>query len=81
MAEASFAWLSVTVKRGASIVVPQKIVKIGWDNVFGELLIQSKPSITVLLWFLSHLFVIIAVLKKSVLLKMTPFSSCKLSML
>ena len=53
MAEASSAWLLVTVKRGASIVVPRKIVKIGWDNVFGELLIQSKPSITVLLWFLS----------------------------
>ena len=28
----------MTVKRGASIVVPRKIVKIGWDNVFGELL-------------------------------------------
>ena len=31
----------MTVKRGASIVLPRKIVKIaciGWDNVFGELL-------------------------------------------
>ena len=32
------ARLNDGVKRGASIVVPRKIVKIGWDNVFGELL-------------------------------------------
>ena len=35
MAEASFAWLSVVVKRGATTLVPRKIVKIGWESNFG----------------------------------------------
>ena len=36
----SFAWLSVTVKMGATIVV-----KIGWDNLFGELLTAVDPDL------------------------------------
>ena len=45
MAETTFAWLSVTVKRGAVIVVPRKIVKIEWDKVFGELLATVDPDL------------------------------------
>ncbi len=41
----SFAWLSVTVKRGTTTVIPRKIVKIGWDNVFGELLTAANPDL------------------------------------
>ena len=33
------------VKRGATIVVPRKIVKIGWDNVFEELLTALNPDL------------------------------------
>ena len=35
---ASFAWLSVVVKRGATTLVPRKIVKLEWESNFGELL-------------------------------------------
>ncbi len=42
MAEVSFAWLSVTVKRGTTTVIPRKIV---WDNVFGELLTAANPDL------------------------------------
>jgi hypothetical protein len=45
MAEASFAWLSVAVKRGTTTMVPRKIVKIEWDNVFGELLTAVYPDL------------------------------------
>ena len=44
MASCSFAWLSVIVKRGLSVVVPQKVVKIGWESNFGELLTTVKPG-------------------------------------
>ena len=37
----ALAWLSVTVKRGATIV------EIGWDNVFGELLTAVDPDLHV----------------------------------
>ena len=38
MALCSFAWLLVIVKRGLSIVVPRKVVKIAWESNFGKLL-------------------------------------------
>ena len=34
MAAASFAWLSVVVKRGATTLVPRKIVKVEWESNF-----------------------------------------------
>ena len=39
MAAASFAWLSVVVKRGATTLVLRKIGKVGkvgWESNFGE---------------------------------------------
>ena len=45
MAKTSFAWPSVTVKRGAIIIVSRKSMKIGWDNVFGELLTAVDPDL------------------------------------
>ncbi len=41
MAESSLAWLSVIVKWGSRTVVPRKIIKIGWDSNFGELLVAN----------------------------------------
>ena len=38
MTVVSFAWLSVAVKGGATTLVPRKIVKVGWESNFGELL-------------------------------------------
>ena len=35
MAESSYDWVSVAVKRG---IHPRKIVKMGWENKFAELL-------------------------------------------
>ena len=32
------------VKRGLSVIVPQKVVKIGWESNFGELLRTVKPG-------------------------------------
>ena len=40
----SFTWLSVIAKRGLSIVVPQKVVKIAWESNFGELLTTGEPG-------------------------------------
>ena len=37
----ALAWLSVTVKRGATII------EIGWDNVYGELLTAVDPDLHV----------------------------------
>ena len=31
MAESTFAWLSVSVKRGATTLISRRIVKAGWD--------------------------------------------------
>ena len=45
MAESSFAWISVVVKRGSSTILPRKIVKIGWDSNFGELLAAVDPTL------------------------------------
>ena len=45
MAESSFAWISVVVKRGSSTILPRKIVKIGWDSNFGELLAVVDPTL------------------------------------
>ena len=39
----SFAWLLVII-RGLSAVVPRKVVKIGWESNFGELLMTMKPG-------------------------------------
>ena len=44
MAESSFAWLSVVVKRGALTVFARKIIKIGWGSNFGELLTAADPT-------------------------------------
>ena len=44
MASCSFAWLSVIVKCGLSVEVPRKVVKIGWESNFGELLTTVKPG-------------------------------------
>ena len=32
------------VKRGLSVEVPRKVVKIGWESNFGELLTTVKPG-------------------------------------
>ena len=45
MASATSAWLSVIVKRGTSIVCPRKIVNVGWESNFGELMIAADPSL------------------------------------
>ncbi len=45
MAASSSAWVSVIVKRGSSTVVPWKIIKIGWDSNFGELLVAVDPTL------------------------------------
>ncbi len=42
---ASFAWLSVIVKQGCRTVLPRKIVKIGWENNFGELMLAADPGL------------------------------------
>ena len=42
MVSCSFAWLSVIVKHGLSIIVAQKVVRIGWESNFGELLTTVK---------------------------------------
>lgn len=42
---ATFAWLSVTVKRGAATVIPRKIIKTNWDRVFGELLAEVDSGL------------------------------------
>ncbi len=45
MAESSFAWVSVVVKRGPVTVFPRKIVKTGWESNFGELLTAADPTL------------------------------------
>ena len=39
------SWISVVVKRGSSTILPRKIVKIGWDSNFGELLAAVDPTL------------------------------------
>ena len=38
MAESSYAWLSVIVKRGPKTLIPRKVIKMEWEKNFGELL-------------------------------------------
>lgn len=45
MAESSFAWLSVTVKKAATTVIPRKIVKASWESAFGELICAVDPDL------------------------------------
>ena len=45
MTSCSFAWLSVIVKCGLSGIVSQKLVKIGWESNFGELLMTVKVEL------------------------------------
>ena len=51
MVAASFAWLSVVVKRGATTLVPRKV---GWENNFGELLrkVDLELSLSLIFFFL-----------------------------
>ena len=49
MAESSYAWVSVAVKRGPTTIHPRKIVKMGWENKFAELLVAVDPGLTLLL--------------------------------
>ena len=42
---ASIAWLSVIVKRGATVVVPSKIVKCNWEDTFGEVFEKAAPHL------------------------------------
>ena len=44
MAESTFAWLSVSAKRGATTLIARRIVKAGWDSTFGELLHTVGPD-------------------------------------
>ena len=46
MAESTFAWLSVSVKRGATTLIARRIVKAGWDSTFGELLHTVSPDLS-----------------------------------
>ena len=52
MAAASFAWLSMVVKRGATTLVPRKIVRVGWESNFGELLGNVYQEISLSLFLL-----------------------------
>ena len=45
MAESTFAWLSVVVKRGHTTLLPRKITKIAWENNFGQLLSVADPAL------------------------------------
>ena len=45
MAESSYAWVSVAVKRGPTTIHPRKIVKMGWENKFSELLVAVDPGL------------------------------------
>ena len=49
MAAASFAWLCVVVKRGANTLVPRKIVNVGWESNFRELLGKVDQELSLLL--------------------------------
>ena len=40
MAGASYAWLSVIVKRGEGVVRGREIVKCAWEGAFGFLLLK-----------------------------------------
>ena len=40
-----YAWLSVSVKRGATTLIARRIAKAGWDSTFGELLHTIDSSI------------------------------------
>ena len=51
MAAASFAWLCVVVKRGATTLVPRKIVKVGWESNFGELLGKVDQELSLSFFF------------------------------
>ncbi len=42
---ASFAWLSVIVKQGCRTVLPRKIVELGRENNFGELVFIADPGL------------------------------------
>ena len=42
---ASIAWLSVIVKRGATVVVPSKIVKCNWEDTLGEVFEKAAPHL------------------------------------
>ena len=48
---ASIAWLSVIVKRGATVVVPSKIVKCNWEDTFGELFEKAAPHLQTLTFY------------------------------
>ena len=39
---ASVAWLSITAKRGVHVVLPSKVVKRGWEDIFAELLVKAS---------------------------------------
>ena len=45
MASASSAWLSVIVKQGTAVVLPQRIVNVEWESSFSELMIAADPSL------------------------------------
>ena len=45
MAASTFAWLSVTVKKAATIVTPRKIIKISWECSFRELLCATAAEL------------------------------------
>ena len=46
MAESSFAWVSVVVKWGCTTVIPRKVIKIGWENIFAEILTTIDATMT-----------------------------------
>ena len=44
--QSTFAWLLVSVKRGATTLIARRIVKAGWDSTFGELLHTVGPDLS-----------------------------------
>ena len=48
---ASIAWLSVIVKRGATVVVLSKIVKCNWEDTFGEVFEKAAPHLQTLTFY------------------------------
>ena len=61
-----FAWPSVVVKRCATTLVPRKIVKVGWESNFGEVIGKVDQELSLSLFLLLLNVVIMCRLKYKV---------------
>lgn len=46
MAESTFAWLSVVVKRAENVIKPREIMKCSWTDTFGSLLLKYGSDVS-----------------------------------